>query len=241
MTKLLALALALSAAVVLAGCQKQDAAFGEKVRAYLLEHPEVIEEAIVRLNTKKEAEAANLAKAALTTHRDALERDPRDFVANPGGRITVVEFFDYRCGYCKASAPEIATLIAQNPDVRFVFKEFPIFGGDSDLAAKVALTPAAKARGLDVFKAFMGEKVLNAAAIDRNLTRLGVDPALARRQGASAEVAKHLSDTRQLAQSLGIEGTPAFVVGDQLISGADIPALRAAITDAKAGGAKRAM
>jgi len=101
-------AVALAALLSLTACQKaEDVAFGQKVRAYLLAHPEVIEEAVQKLQEKKQVEAANIAKVGLVKHRDALERDPRDFVANPNGKITVVEFFDYRCGYCKVSAPEV--------------------------------------------------------------------------------------------------------------------------------------
>lgn len=232
--------LALAAILALSGCQKTaDAAFGQKVRAYLLEHPEVIEEAVQKLQEKKVAEAANLAKAGMVKHRKALERDPRDFVANPNGKITVVEFFDYRCGYCKTSAPEILQIIHDNPDVRFVFKEFPIFGGESTLAAQVALSPAGKAKGLALYQGFMGEKALDSASIDRHLAALGIDPAQARAAGESAAVQKHIAETRELAQALGIEGTPAFIVGDRLVPGADMPALRAAIAAAKAGDLKQ--
>ncbi|WP_304168838.1 DsbA family protein [Phenylobacterium aquaticum] len=228
-------AVALCALLALTGCQKSaDAAFGEKVRGYLLAHPEVIEEAIVALNAKKQADAANLAKASLTTQKKALEADPRDFVANPGGQITVVEFFDYRCGYCKLSAPEVVKIIQQNPDVRFVFKEFPIFGAESDLAAKIALTSAGKAKGVQLYQAWMAEKALDDAAIDRHLAALGIDPTAAKAAGESPAIAKQLADTRDLAKALNIEGTPAFIVGDRMIPGADLPALRAAITEAKA-------
>lgn len=231
--------LALAAILALSGCQKTaDAAFGQKVRAYLLEHPEVIEEAVQKLQEKKIADAANIAKAGMVKHREALERDPRDFVANPNGKITVVEFFDYRCGYCKTSAPEILKIIRDNPDVRFVFKEFPIFGGESTLAAQVALSPAGKAKGLDLYRSFMGEKALDSASIDRHLAAVGINPAQARAAGESAAVQKHISETRELAQSLGIEGTPAFIVGDRMVPGADMPALRAAIAAAKAGDTK---
>ncbi len=232
--------LALAAILALSGCQKTaDAAFGQKVRAYLLEHPEVIEEAVQKLQEKTVADAANLAKAGMVKHRKALERDPRDFVANPGGKITVVEFFDYRCGYCKTSAPEILQIIHDNPDVRFVFKEFPIFGGESTLAAQVALSPAGKAKGLALYQGFMGEKALDSASIDRHLVAVGIDPAQARAAGESAAVQKHIAETRELAQALGIEGTPAFIVGDRLVPGADMPALRAAIAAAKASDLKQ--
>ncbi len=235
----LRVALAFAAVLALAGCQKTaDAAFGQKVRAYLLEHPEVIEEAVQKLQEKKVADAANVAKAGLVKYRKALEQDSRDFVVNPNGKITVVEFFDYRCGYCKSTAPEVVKIIQENPDVRFVFKEFPIFGGESNLAAKVALTSAGKAKGLALYQTFMAEKALDEAAIDRHLAGAGIDPAQAKAAGESAAISKQISDTHELAQSLGIEGTPAFIVGDRLVPGADMPALHAAIAAAKAGDIK---
>ena len=222
-------------ALPLAACQKQEDDFGQKVRAYLLAHPEVIEEAVVKLQENKQAAAQEAAKASLAKYRDQLERDPRDFVANPNGSVTVVEFFDYRCGYCKVSAPEVLKLIAENPDVRFVFKEFPIFGGESNLAAQVALSEPAKPKTLKLFEAFMAVTALDAASIDRHLRAAGVDPAAAKAAGESAAVQKHIADTRELAQALAIEGTPAFIIGDTMIPGADIAALRAAIEEAKTG------
>ncbi len=220
-----------------------DTAFGEKVRAYLLEHPEVIEEAVTKLQAQKEAEALKArdaemaaARTAIPKHRAALERDPRDLVANPNGSITVVEFFDYNCGYCKRAAPEILRLLEANPDIRVVFKEFPIFGDASDSAAKVALTAAAKAQGLALHKAFMATKPLDEAAIDRSLRAVGLDPAAVRGAAESAQIANQLADVRNLAVALKIEGTPAFIVGDTLIPGADMEALTAAIAQARAKG-----
>ena len=222
-------------ALPLAACQKKpaDDAFGQKVRAYLLAHPEVIEEAVVKLQENKQAEAQKAAVASLAKYRDQLERDPRDFVANPDGKITVVEFFDYRCGYCKASAPEVLKLIRENPDVRFVFKEFPIFGGESNIAAAVALSPAGMPKNIELFDRFMAEKSLDEAAIDRHLRAVGVDPAAARAGGAGKEVQQHIADNRQLAMALGIEGTPAFIIGEHMVPGADMQAVRAALAEAK--------
>ena len=237
MTKISRGALVACAALVLplAACQKQDDAFGQKVRAYLLEHPEVIEEAVVKLQQNKQVAAQEAAKASLGKYRQQLERDPRDFVANPDGKITVVEFFDYRCGYCKVSAPEVTKLIKENPDIRFVFKEFPIFGAESNVAAEVALSPAGKPKNLELFERFMAEKSLDEAAIDRHLRAVGVDPAAARAGGATPEVRQHISDTRALAQALAIEGTPAFIVGAGNHPVADMAALRAAIAEARTG------
>ena len=236
MTTRAALALCAALALPLTACAKKpDDDFGQKVRTYLLAHPEVIEEAVQKLQENKQAAVAEAAKASLGKYRAQLERDPRDFVANPDGKITVVEFFDYRCGYCKVSAPEILKLIAENPDVRFVFKEFPIFGGESNLAAQVALSEPAKPKTLKLFEAFMAEKALDANSIDRHLRAAGVDPAAAKAAGASEAVQKHIADTRALAQALAIEGTPAFIIGDHIVPGADMAAVRAAIAEAKTG------
>jgi len=237
--KLAPAATALAAALALAGCQKaDDAAFGQRVHAYLLAHPEVIREAAQKLQEKEQLAAAKASTDAVNKYRAQLERDPRDVVINPNGKVTVVEFFDYRCGYCKLAAPEVVKLIQQNPDVRFVFKQFPIFGEVSDTAAKVALTPAGKAKALDLYKSWMGEKALDESVIDRDLTLAGIDPAQARKAAADPAIARQLLDTRALATALQIEGTPAFVVGDTLIPGADLGALRTAIKIAKDGGLK---
>lgn len=227
-------------ALSLAGCQPaQDEAFGQRVRAYLLENPEVIREAVEKLQEKEQLAAREDSKAAIEKHRAQLERDSRDFVANPDGKITVVEFFDYRCGYCKITAPEVMELIKANPDIRFVFKELPIFGDVSDTAARLALTSEVKSKGLEVHRRWMAEKSLTNESLDRHMRAAGIDPAQARAAAEHPAIARHLEDTRALAQALNIEGTPAFVVGDTLIPGADMAALRAAITAAKAGELKR--
>ncbi|WP_394763691.1 DsbA family protein [Phenylobacterium sp.] len=225
---------AVLAAGSLAACQPaDDAAFGQRVHAYLMAHPEVIREAAGKLAENERTAALKASTDAMGKFRGQLERDPRDFVANPNGKITVVEFFDYRCGYCKLAAPQIVSLIEQNPDVRFVFKEFPIFGAVSDTAAKVALTPQGKAKGLDLYRALMGEKALDDAALDRHLAELGVDAAAARGDAQGPLIARQVLDTHALAEALHIDGTPTFILGDTLIPGADIPALRAAIAKAR--------
>jgi protein-disulfide isomerase len=240
MKTLTRVALALCAVLALAGCQKaDDKAFGQKVHAYLLAHPEVIREAVDKLNENERAAAAKASTQMIDRYRGQLERDPRDFVANPDGKVTVVEFFDYRCGYCKLAAPQVLQLIKDNPDVRFVFKEFPIFGEVSDTAAKIALTPQGKAKALDLYQGWMGEKALDDAAVDRHLAAAGVDAAAARRAAADPAIARQILDTRTLASALRIEGTPTFVIGDTLVPGADMSAVRAAILQAKASDIKK--
>ncbi len=233
----LALTVAASLALMLVGCgpsqAADDPAFGAKVRAYLMAHPEILEEAIGKLQEQKQAQAMKAAVSLLNTHRAAIERDPRDFVVNPNGKVTVVEFFDYRCGYCKLAAPEIAKLVAQNPDVRFVFKEFVIFGPQSEAAARAAIGAGRQGKYFDIYQKFMAEKALEAAGLPRLLKAGGVDVAKAQAAGADAAVTKHLKDVHDLAITLGIEGTPAFVVGDTIVAGADMPALNAAIAAAR--------
>jgi protein-disulfide isomerase len=224
----------LTAALSLSACQKaDDAAFGQKVHAYLMAHPEVIREAAVKLNENDRLAAMKASTDAIDKYRGQLERDSRDFVANPDGKITVVEFFDYRCGYCKLAAPEVVKLIADNPDVRFVFKEFPIFGEVSDTAAKVALTREGKAKGFDLYKVLMADKALDDAALDRHLAEVGIDAATAHRDADHPLIARQLLDTHALAEALKIDGTPAFIVGNTMIPGADMAALRAAIASAR--------
>jgi protein-disulfide isomerase len=236
-----ALAVSATAALSLGACQKaDDAVFGQRVHAYLLAHPEVIREAAEKLSQNERMAALKASTDAIDKYRGQLERDPRDFVANPNGKITVVEFFDYRCGYCKLAAPEVVSLIEQNPDVRFVFKEFPIFGEVSDTAAKVALTRQAKAKGVELYKSLMAEKALDDAALDRHLAAVGIDAAAARRDAQHPLIERQILDTHALAEAMKIEGTPAFIVGNTMIPGADLAALKAAIaaTRAKAGPAE---
>jgi protein-disulfide isomerase len=232
---------ALVATLALAGCQKKDddAVFGAKVRAYLLAHPEVIEEAAVKLRQKQMLEAAKSNAANVAKYRAQLEQDPRDLVINPKGEFTIVEFFDYRCGYCKLVAPEVVKLIQENPDVRFVFKEFPIFGEVSDTAARMALTPDGKTKGLELYKLWMADRGLDEAALDRHLTEAGLDPKAVRKASLDPAIQTQIQDIRLLARNLGLEGTPAFVVGDYMIPGADIGAVKAALAQVKAGTMKR--
>ncbi len=226
----------LAAALSLSSCQKaDDAVFGQKVHAYLMAHPEVVREAAEKLSENERLAAVKASTDAIDKFRGQLERDPRDFVANPDGKFTVVEFFDYRCGYCKLAAPEVVKLIAQNPDVRFVFKEFPIFGEVSDTAAKVALTRQAKAKGVQLYQSLMADKALDDAALDRHLVEVGINPAEARKDAQHPMIDRQILDTHALAQAMKIDGTPSFIIGNTMIPGADMAALRAAIAAARTG------
>jgi len=225
-------AVALAGVMALAACGPSDggdAAFGARVRAYLLSHPEVIQESAARLQAKLASDdeaAERRGRALLPRLRAAVERDPADFVANPGGAITVTEFYDYRCPHCVNAAPRVLALIHAHPDVRFVFKEMPIFGPVSEHAARAAL--AVKAAGgdyLGLYEQLMAARGLDDETIDR----------LARQKGA-IQIPKtnaHLAATAALFSKLALGGTPAFIVGDTIVYGDDMDALDSAVEAAE--------
>ena len=222
-----------------AGCSQEtgaDRAFGDKVKAYLMRHPEVIEEAMNQLQASRQASSDREARVALAANRSLLERDGDDFVANPNGKVTVVEFFDYKCTYCKASATAVMDIIAKNPDVRFVFKEMPILTDTSSHASEVQLA-ANKANGkyLNVFSALMAEKALDDNGVQRIMSENGVD--IARLDpSAKAAAEKHIAENKALAKSIGVEGTPAFIVGDHVIAGWIPEELQAGIAEGRRRG-----
>lgn len=229
--------LAGAVAVLLASCGSQttsDEAFGRRVRAYLLAHPEVLEETAKRLEVKQADDQLAFerqGRARLPQLRSAIERDPDDFVANPAGRVTVTEFYDYRCPHCVNAAPRVLALIHDHPEVRFVFKEMPIFGPVSEHAARAALAvKATNGDYLGIYRAFMATRGLNDETID----------ALARQKGVIAipDANRHLAANAALFQQLGLGGTPAFIVGDQIIYGEDMDAVEAAVARGQAGGGR---
>lgn len=216
------------AATLLAGCgqptaePRVDPAFGQKVRAYLLANPEILIEVSAALKTKQ-------ARESIGAYRQRLERDSRDKVLNPDGKITVVELFDYNCGYCKLIAPQVLELARTHPQVRFVFKDMVIFGETSEYTAAATALTRTPEQFIALHKAFMAAKPLDDAVATRIITAHGLDPAAVRREQASAARKQYLRDVHGIAGGLGIEGTPAFIVGDTLIPGADPEALKTAI------------
>ena len=228
----------IACALGLSACQKagEDKAFDAKVHAYLLNHPEVLQEMETKLQAQQDQQAAASSKVAIVKYRDEVEHDPSDYVANPNGKITVTEFYDYRCPFCSEVAPSLLTLIHDNPDVRFVFKDFVIHG---DIAAEAASgAMMVKQNGgdfLGLYRDLMAAKGLDQARVEQILKAHGVDPASLANPSFAQQAANRFTSTQQLALKLGIDGTPGFVVGDRLVAGADMNALNAAIAAARAG------
>ena len=242
----LAATAAVAMALASAGCDAQtskaiapgDASFDARVHAYLLAHPEVVAEALDQLQANQAALKAASAQTAITQHRQALEHDPRDGVAgNANGALTVVEFFDYRCPFCKAAQPELAKLLQSHRNVRLVLKEFPILDAEdqshtSEDASRAALGSMPQGKYLEVHDALLAQSHLDEDGVQRVLASLGVQGGPEATIAASKAVTDHLAANRDLAREIGVDGTPAFVVGGKMIAGAQLEALEDAIADA---------
>jgi protein-disulfide isomerase len=231
------------AALLLTACNPQpgaaagsDKVFGEKVRAYLLAHPEVIREAIKALQDKEDNDHAAVqekARALIPALRAKIERDPRDYVANPNGRVTVTEFYDYRCPHCINAAPKVIALIKSNPDVRFVFKEMPIFGPTSEHAARAAI--AVKQDGgdyLGLYSAMMAAHPLDDNAIDRIAQAHGAKPQTLLSPQVRAAADAQIADVTDLFTRLVLDGTPGFVIGNEVVYGEEMDKVEAAVARA---------
>ena len=198
--------------------------FRAEVRAYLLENPEVIREAITVLEARQAEEARQQDNALVAANADALFETPTSYVGgNPDGDVTVVEFLDYRCGYCKRAHPEIAALLAGDANIRYVIKEFPILGEESVLASRYALAVqdiAGDDTYFDVHNTLMEfEGNFTDASLARVSDAFGLDhDAIAEKMG-SEEVTAVIYENRLLAQKLAISGTPSFVFQDEMVRG----------------------
>ena len=207
------------------------------VHDYLIEHPEVLLEAEQALRAKRAEEEARRDQAAIREHRDALFADPEAPVAgNPDGALALVEFFDYRCGYCRRVKPVLDTLLAENGDLRLIHKEFPILGPESTLAARAALASRAQGGYAAFHDALMGaEEPLDHARVFETARAVGLDAERLARDMADPAVDAALARNAVLAEALGIAATPSFVIGERVVRGAPAPAqFRAIVEDARA-------
>jgi len=202
----------------------QRQAFRAEVRAYLLDNPEVLMEAIGVLE-QREASAKEAADAQmLAVNMDALLNDPTSWEGgNPDGDITVIEFMDYRCGYCKRAFPEVEELIAGDGNIRYIVKEYPILGEQSALASQFAVAARIVAGDVaykDIHNALMQ---FNGDITPTNLTRLaeglGYDAPAIIEMMSSDEVLEIIGKNRALGQRLAINGTPTFIVQDEVLRG----------------------
>ncbi|MBC7133224.1 MAG: DsbA family protein [Roseovarius sp.] len=200
------------------------AALRAEIRAYLLENPEVIMEAVAVLEERQAAGEAAADVALVRANAEALFAAPGDWVGgNPEGDITLVEFMDYRCGYCRRAHDEVAGLLADDGNIRLILKEFPILGEESVAAARFAIATRIVA-GDDAYKSVHDALMsypgaMNEAGFTRLADALGLDANAIAAEMQSDAVTEIIAANHALAQRLRINGTPAFVMGEHMLRG----------------------
>ena len=224
-TALLATLAQPAAALDLAAMSAADKdAFGAAVRDYLMENPEVLVEAINVLESRQQAAEAQNDLQLVQTNADDIFRFAGDWVGgNPEGDVTMVEFIDYKCSYCKKAYEAVDAVLAKDSNIRFVVKEFPILSDQSVLAARFAVAArqvggdSAYEKAHEALMGFRGDITLE--SLSRLATEIGLTPETVQAQMNSEAVSAVLRANAQLAERMGIAGTPAFVVGSQLLRG----------------------
>ena len=206
------------------------------VREYLVENPEILVEVSQALETKQKLVQAHSDKMIITANSDALFKNSTDPVAgNPNGDITLVEFFDYNCGYCKRAKPVIDALVKNNPDLRVVYKELPVLSEGSSEGARAAL--AVNELWPDKYVAFhnalMEQRGIDKEKAKNTAEELGLNWDKLEQAMQSDDIKQAVADVNQLAYQMGITGTPAFVLGNQVVRGMNPAALQQALEAAR--------
>ena len=242
MRRLLVLSLLIAAVGLPALAQsfstEQKQAIDEMIRAYILKNPEIIREAVEALQAKEQQSADARRTQAMTQLKDELQNDPTSPVlGNPSGDVTVVEFFDYRCPYCKRTDPIVEQLVKEDGRIRRVMKEFPILGPESLYASRVALAARNQGKYEPVQKGLIGAK----GALDKEMVLkiakdAGVDLDKLKRDLHDPAIEQILKKNRDLAGALEITGTPAFVIGREFVPGAaDLETFKAIVARNRKG------
>jgi protein-disulfide isomerase len=212
------------------------AALGKSIREYLIANPEVLVEAMQELERKQDSQRDSAAQKAISENQNELLRDPDSPVAgNPSGDVTVVEFSDYQCPYCKRAHSAVKSVVAADGKVKIIFKDLPILGEPSRIAALAALASSAQGKHLAFHNALMEYN----GKIDRDKIMeiagsVGLDVAKLQKDMEDPKLKQIIDRNLALASALGVRGTPAFVIGNQFVPGAvDADALKQLIADAR--------
>ena len=205
--------------------EQQKQAIGEIVKDYLIKNPEVLTEVIAELEKRQaEAQQASQASAVKETQQSLLNASHSYVVGNPSGDITLVEFFDYNCGYCKKALSDVQTLIKSDPKLRVVLKDFPVLGPESVEASRVALAVKNQLQGqklLDYHVKVMDSRGrVNGERAVAVAKEMGVDVARLQKDMEGAEVRTALQENMAIGDKLSLTGTPAFIIGETVIPGA---------------------
>lgn len=218
----------------------QRDAIGSIVREYLLKNPEVLVEVSAELEKRRKAEEAGKQISVLKDEKKLIFRSPHDFVlGNPDGDVTVVEYFDYNCGWCKRALDEVVKLTKDDKNVRIVMKEFPIFGKHSTFAAKAALASIKQKKYWEFHTALMKQKQVTSENTIEIAKRVGIDVEALKQEMQKPEYVRVIEENTRVAQALGMQGTPGFVV-DSRVSFGYVPAdgLKKMVSEVRKEGCK---
>jgi thiol-disulfide isomerase/thioredoxin len=210
------------------------------IEQYLLSDPKLLQRMSTALEETLRGEEAERTTAAMSEFHDSIFNAPGQIVlGNPDGDVTLVEFFDYNCGYCRAALPDMAALLAEDPNLKIVLKEFPILSNESIDAARIGvLVGQSDADYWNFHQALFTSrgKVDKAVALEA-AQDLGLSPVELELQMGSDSVAQTIQASYEIAQALGITGTPTYIIGNEIIPGAiGVDELRARIADMRACG-----
>ena len=198
-----------------------DEAFEKKVENYLMQNPDVLARALENLQDYYAIEDAKHQRQSVLDNAEELYSSSSDFTLGPkNASVTIVEFFDYNCGYCKRVFPSLMKIVEENDDVRVVFKEFPILSENSRTAASYALALDEQLILAYHSKLMSSRGSVNPALLERTLEEIGVDVESVKSRAADTSIAETIDRTQALAGALGINGTPAFVINDEIHPGA---------------------
>ena len=193
----------------------------ELVLEAIRENPEIVLEAVQIIEQREQERQAAAAAAVLSENRDILENDPNaPVLGNADGDVTVVEFFDYNCPYCRRVKPQIEVLLEADPNVKLVYREWPILGDGSVFAARAALASREQGKYEEFHWALMGMAGrAEEATVIRVAEEIGLDVAKLRRDMNAPEIDAHIAASMEMSRALGFNGTPSFVIGDALVPG----------------------
>jgi protein-disulfide isomerase len=196
------------------------------IRDYLIRHPEVLQEAMAELEKKQQLAEAEKARSAIKNHSEALFNSPRQVtLGNPQGDVTFVEFFDYNCGYCKRALNDMVELMGKDPKLKVVLKEFPVLGPSSVEAAQVGVAVRMQDKTGKKYFEFHQKLLTGRGQVDKAKAlaaakEIGLDMARLEKDLKSDEIGKTLEESMKLAEALGLNGTPSYVIGNDVVIGA---------------------
>lgn len=214
------------------------AAIEKIIKEYLINNPEVLVEALQEYERRQTVEKDERAKKALSQRRDEMLNDALTPVGgNPKGDVTIVEFFDYNCGYCRRAHPTMKSVVAGDGKIRVVHKQFPILSEESKIAARMALAAHKQGKYFEMHNALMEARgQISATVMAQLIADLKLDAKQLTKDMDDPAITAHIEKAADLARALGVNGTPAFIIGNQLIPGAvDADTMKAAVAKARKG------